>query len=115
LFIRNKNDIFSYINLKIKSMFKIEKSKKFRNESVLFNNGKKYNLLDEYDECDGGIIIGIDDREELNKVFNDDDIFYDEDNNEVSYKDVVVELILKDSEGGYSVYYNEDGIMLNAD
>lgn len=96
-------------------MFKIEKSKKFRNESVLFNNGKKYNLLDEYDECDGGIIIGIDDREELNKVFNDDDIFYDEDNNEVSYKDVVVELILKDSSGGYSVYYNEDGVMLNAD
>ena len=115
MFIRNKNDIFSYINLKIKSMFKIEKSKKFRNESVLFNNGKKYNLLDEYDECDGGIIIGIDDREELNKVFNDDDIFYDEDNNEVSYKDVVVELILKDSSGGYSVYYNEDGVMLNAD
>jgi len=96
-------------------MFKIKKSNKFRNESVLFNNGKKYNLLDEYDECDGGIIIGIDDREELNKVFNDDDIFYDEDNNEVSYKDVVVELILKDSSGGYSVYYNEDGVMLNAD
>jgi len=96
-------------------MFKIKKSNEFRNESVLFNNGKKYNLLDEYDECDGGIIIGIDDREELNKVFNDDDIFYDEDNNEVSYKDVVVELILKDSSGGYSVYYNEDGIMLNAD
>jgi len=96
-------------------MFKIKKSNEFRNESVLFNNGKKYNLLDEYDECDGGIIIGIDDREELNKVFNDDDIFYDEDNNEVSYKDVVVELILKDSSGGYSVYYNEDGVMLNAD
>ena len=96
-------------------MFKVEKSKEYRNESVVFNNGKRYNLLDEYDECDGGIIIGIDDREELNKVFNDDDIFYDEDNNEVSYKDVVVELILKDSSGGYSVYYNEDGIMLNAD
>jgi len=96
-------------------MFKIKKSNEFRNESVIFNNGVKYNLLDEYDECDGGIIVGIDDREELNKVFNDDDIFYDEDNNEVSYKDVVVELILKDSSGGYSVYYNEDGIMLNAD
>ena len=49
-------------NIKRKSMFKVEKSKKFRNESVLFNNGKKYNLLDEYDECDGGIIISIDDR-----------------------------------------------------
>ena len=94
-------------------MFKIEKSKKFKNESVLFNNGKRYNLLDEYDECDGGIIIGIDDREELDKVFDNDDIFYDEDNNEVSYKDVVVELVLRDSRGGYSVYYNEDGVMLN--
>lgn len=94
-------------------MFKIEKSKKFRNESVVFNNGKRYNLLDEYDECDGGIIISIDDREELDKVFYDDDIFYDEDNNEVSYKDVVVELVLRDSSGGYSVYYNEDGVMLN--
>jgi len=96
-------------------MFKVEKSKEYRNESVVFNNGVRYNLLDEYDECDGGIIISIDDREELDKVFNDDDIFYDEDNNEVSYKDVVVELVLKDSSGGYSVYYNEDGIMLNAD
>ena len=93
-------------------MFKVEKSNKFRNESVLFNNGKKYNLLDEYDECDGGIIISIDDREELDKVFNDDDIFYDMDDNEVSYKDVVVELVLKDSSGGYSVYYNEEGSML---
>jgi len=94
-------------------MFKVEKSKEFRNESVLFNNGKKYNLLDEYDECDGGIIISIDDREELDKVFNNDDIFYDEENNEVSYEDVVVELVLKDSSGGYSVYYNEEGVMLN--
>ena len=93
-------------------MFKVEKSSKFRNESVLFNNGKKYSLLDEYDECDGGIIISIDDREELDKVFNDDDVFYDMDDNEVSYKDVVVELVLKDSSGGYSVYYNEEGSML---
>ena len=94
-------------------MFKVEKSSKFRNESVIFNNGKKYNLFDEYDECDGGVIISIDDREELDKVFDNDDIFYDEDNNEVSYKDVVVELVLRDSRGGYSVYYNEDGVMLN--
>jgi hypothetical protein len=34
------------------------------------------------------------------------------DDNEVSYKDVVVELVLKDSSGGYSVYYNEEGSML---
>ena len=93
--------------------FEISKSSKSRNEKVVFNNGKKYNLLDEYDECDGGIIISIDDREELDKVFDNDDVFYDEDDNEVSYKDVVVELVLRDSSGGYSVYYNEDGIMLN--
>ena len=93
-------------------MFKVEKSKEFRNESVLFNNGKRYNLLDEYDECDGGIIVSIDDREELDKVFDNDDIFYDEDNNECSYKDVVCELVIKDSSGGYSVYYNENGMML---
>ena len=94
-------------------MFSIKKSNEFRNVNVIFNNGKKYNLLDEYDECDGGIIVSIDDREELDKVFDNDDIFYDEDNNEVSYKDVVCELVLKDSSGGYSVYYNEDGVMLN--
>lgn len=94
-------------------MFSIKKSNEFRNVNVVFNNGKKYSLLDEYDECDGGIIVSIDDREELDKVFNNDDIFYDEDNNEVSYKDVVCELVLKDSSGGYSVYYNEDGVMLN--
>lgn len=94
-------------------MFSIEKSKSFKNEKVVFNNGKKYSLLDEYDECDGGIIISIDDREELDKVFDNDDVFYDEDNNEVSYKDVVVELVLRDSSGGYSVYYNEEGVMLN--
>ena len=93
-------------------MFKVEKSKEFKNESVLFNNGKRYNLLDEYDECDGGIIVSIDDREELDKVFDNDDIFYDEDNNECSYKDVVCELVIKDSSGGYSVYYNENGMML---
>lgn len=94
-------------------MFSIKKSNEFRNVNVVFNNGKKYSLLDEYDECDGGIIVSIDDREELDKVFNNDDIFYDEDNNEVSYKDVVCELVLRDSSGGYSVYYNEDGVMLN--
>ena len=94
-------------------MFSIKKSNEFRNVNVVFNNGKKYSLLDEYDECDGGIIVSIDDREELDKVFNNDDIFYDEDNNEVSYKDGVCELGLRDSSGGYSVYYNEDGVMLN--
>jgi len=94
-------------------MFSIKKSNEFRNVEVVFNNEKKYNLLDEYDECDGGIIISINDREELDEVFDNDDIFYDEDNNEVSYKDVVCELVLRDSEGGYSVYYNEDGVMLN--
>lgn len=94
-------------------MFSIKKSNEFRNVNVVFNNGKKYSLLDEYDECDGGIIVSIDDREELDKVFDNDDIFYDEDNNEVSYKDVVCELVLRDSSGGYSVYYNEDGVMLN--
>lgn len=93
-------------------MFKVEKSKEFRNESVVFNNGKRYNLLDEYDEVDGGIVISIDDREELDKVFNNDDIFYDEDNKECSYEDVVCELVIKDSSGGYSVYYNENGMML---
>ena len=92
---------------------KFVKSEISRIEKVIFNNGKEYNLLDEYDECDGGIIVSIDDREELDKVFNNDDIFYDEDNNEVSYKDVVCELVLRDSSGGYSVYYNEDGVMLN--
>jgi hypothetical protein len=91
---------------------KFEISKSSRIESVLFNNGMKYNLLDEYDECDGGIIISIDDREELDKVFNDDDVFYDMENNEVSYKDVVCELVIKDSSGGYGVYYNENGEML---
>lgn len=94
-------------------MFSIKKSNEFRNVEVVFNNGKKYNLLDEYDECDGGIIVSIEDREELDKVFNNDDIFYDEDNNEVSYKDVVCELVLRDSSGGYGVYYNKEGVMLN--
>ena len=92
---------------------KFVKSEISRIEKVIFNNGKEYNLLDEYDECDGGIIISIKDREELDEVFDNDDIFYDEDNNEVSYKDVVCELVLRDSSGGYSVYYNEDGVMLN--
>ena len=64
-------------------------------------------------QATGNDFIIIDDREELDKVFNNDDIFYDEDNNEVSYKDVVCELVLRDSSGGYSVYYNEDGVMLN--
>jgi len=100
-------------NLKNKSMFSIKKSNEFRNVEVVFNNGKKYNLLDEYDECDGGIIVSIDGREELDKVFDDDDIFYDEDENDVSYKDVVCELIVRDSEVGYSIYYNKDGVMLN--
>ena len=39
--------------------------------------------------------------------------FYDENDNEVSYKDVVCEFVLRDSSGGYGVYYNEDGVMLN--
>jgi len=89
--------------------FRIEKVVKESNEKVVFENGKEYKLLDQYDEGTGGVIIKILDKEELKKDFNNDDVFYDMNDNEVGFEDVVCSLWIKDDEGGYSLYFNSKG------
>lgn len=98
---------------------KFMKSTESRIESILFNNGKKYNLLDEYDECDGGIIVKIYDRDMIKNDyiemgFSEKEMlfYYDKGFGEFVDKDindVVCKLDIRDSSGGYSIFYDENG------
>ena len=82
---------------------------------ILLNHFYGYPVL--MDECSNNLRYAqllriIDVFSKRNTIFYCNS-FYDEDDNECSYEDVVVELVLRDSSGGYSVYYNEEGVMLN--
>ena len=110
------------INLKRKSM-KIVKSSKERVEKVTLDNGNVYKLLNEYDECDGGIIVNISDRDMIKEDyiemgFSEKEMlfYYDKGFGEFvdkSINDVVCKLDIRDSTGGYSVFYDKDGNYLN--
>ena len=94
-----------------------EKSKKSRIEKVIFDlDGKDnyYKLLDDYLECDGGIIVKIYDRDMIKNDYSEmgfsekEMIFENEVGDVVGINDVVCKLDVRDSQGGYSVFYDED-------
>ena len=94
-----------------------EKSKKSRIEKVIFDlDGKDnyYKLLDDYLECDGGIIVKIYDRDMIKKDYSKmgfsekEMIFENEKGDVVGINDVVCKLDIRDRQGGYSVFYDEN-------
>ena len=93
---------------------KFVKNEKSRIEKVIFDNDNFYNLLEDYLECDGGVIIKISDRDMIKNDYiemgfgEDMMLFSDEDGNDKNINDVVCKLDIRDSSGRYSVFYDKD-------
>ena len=97
---------------------KFVKSSKSRIEKVIFNEDNFYNLLEDYLECDGGVIVKISDRDMIKNDYIEmgfeekDMLFYIDKGNDVyedkNINDVVCKLDIKDSSGMYSVFYDEN-------
>ena len=93
---------------------KFELSSKSRIEKVIFDNDNDYNLLEDYNECDGGVIIKISDRDMIKNDYiemgfeENEMIFENEEGDVVGINDVVCKLDIKEGDGGYSVFYDEN-------
>ena len=93
---------------------KFELSSKSRIEKVIFDKNNFYELLDDYLECDGGVIVKIKDRDMIKndyieKGFEENEmIFENEEGDVVGINDVVCKLDIKEGDGGYSVFYDEN-------
>ena len=86
-------------------------------DKVIFDlDGKDnyYKLLDDYLECDGGVIVKIYDRDMVKKDYSEmgfsesEMIFENEVGDVVGIDDLVCKLDVRDSRGAYSVFYDED-------
>ena len=98
---------------------KFEMSKKEVIEKVIFDKDNFYKLFDDYLECDGGIIVKIYDRDMIKNDyiemgFSEKEMlfYYDKGFGEFVDKDindVVCKLDIRDSSGGYSIFYDENG------
>ena len=91
-----------------------EKSSKSRIEKVIFDKDNFYNILEDYLECDGGVIVKIYDRDMIKEDYIEmgfsekEMIFENEVGDVVGINDVVCKLDIRDSSGGYSVFYDEN-------
>ncbi|MCH1613090.1 MAG: hypothetical protein L7S72_07325 [Flavobacteriales bacterium] len=89
-------------------------SSKKRVEKVIFSNGKSIELLEDYNDNDGGVVVGIYDNKSVKKDYTDmgfteKEMMFENDNEEeVGIDEVFCKLDLKDSSGGYSVFYDKD-------
>ena len=89
-------------------------SSKKRVEKVIFSNGKSIELLEDYNDNDGGVVVGIYDNKSVKKDYTDmgftekEMMFENGNEEEVGVEEVFCKLDLKDSGGGYSVFYDKD-------
>jgi len=85
-----------------------------RIEKVIFSNGKSIELLEDYNYNDGGVVVGIYDNKSVRKDyadmgFTEKEMMFENDNEEeIGIGEVFCKLDLKDSSGGYSVFYDKD-------
>ena len=86
-------------------------------DKVIFDldgNDNYYKLLDNYLECDGGVIVKIYDRDMVKKDYSEmgfsesEMIFENEVGDVVGIDDLVCKLDVRDSQGAYSVFYDEN-------
>jgi hypothetical protein len=95
-------------------MSKLVYSSSKRIEEVIFSNGESFELLEDYNYDDGGVIVKISDNKSVRKDYKEmgfsesEMIFESEDKKEVGIEEVFCKLDLKDSSGGYSVFYDKD-------
>jgi hypothetical protein len=89
-------------------------SSKKRVEKVIFSNGKSIELLEDYNYNYGGVVVGIYDNKSVKKDYTDmgftekEMMFENLSEEEVDIGEVFCKLDLKDSSGGYSVFYDKD-------
>ena len=84
-----------------------------RIEKVIFSNGESFTLMDDYVIDDGGVIVKISDKETVKKDyikmgFSEDEMIFDKDGEDVGIDEVFCKLDVKDSSGGYGVFYDKD-------
>ena len=93
---------------------KFEISKSSRIEKVIFDNNEFYELFDELDEFDGGVVMKISDIDMIKNDYiemgfgEDVMLFSDEDENEKNINDVVCRLDIKEGNEGYSVFFDKN-------
>ena len=91
----------------------VEKSSKERIESISIGD-LKFRMHDEFDYADGGIIIGLYDNDMIRKEYeegdwNVDESFFSMDDKNVPFENVACKLDIRDSQGGYSYYFDVNG------
>ena len=91
----------------------VEKSSKERIESISIGD-LKFRLHDEFEYADGGIIIGLYDNDMIRKEYEEgdwnlDESFFSMDDKNVPFENVACKLDIRDSQGGYSYYFDVNG------
>jgi len=94
-------------------MSKLVYSSSKRIEEVIFSNGESFELLEDYNYDDGGVIVKISDNKSIKKDyikmgFTEDQMIFDKDGQDVGIEEVFCKLDLKDSSGGYGAFYDKD-------
>ena len=91
----------------------VEKSSKERIESISIGD-LKFRLHDEFEYADGGIVIGLYDNDMIRKEYEEgdwnlDESFFSMDDKNVPFENVACKLDIRDSQGGYSYYFDVNG------
>lgn len=91
----------------------VEKSSKERIESISIGD-LKFRMHDEFEYADGGIVIGLYDNDMIRKEYEEgdwnlDESFFSMDDKNVPFENVACKLDIRDSQGGYSYYFDVNG------
>lgn len=97
----------------------VEKSSKERIESISIGD-LKFSMHDEFEYADGGIIIGLYDNDMIRKEYeegdwNVDESFFSMDDENVPFENVACKLDIREGDGGYVYYFDNDGNELYED
>ena len=91
----------------------VEKSSKERIESISIGD-LKFSMHDEFEYADGGIIIGLYDNDMIRKEYeegdwNVDESFFSMDDKNVPFENVACKLDIREGDGGYVYYFDNEG------
>jgi hypothetical protein len=92
----------------------VERSSKERIESISVGD-LKFSMHDEFEYADGGIIIGLYDNDMIRKEYEEGDwdvneaFFSLEDDENVPFDKVACKLDIREGDGGYVYYFDNDG------
>ena len=91
----------------------VEKSSKERIESISIGD-LKFSMHDEFEYADGGIIVGIYDNEMIKKDYadegwNTEEAFFSMNDENVKIENVACKLDIREGDGGYVYYFDNEG------